>query len=167
MTAAEREGGEEAPKVFVSYRWSSPEHEEWVLRLATSLRASGVDVKLDKWHLKEGQDTLAFMESMVSDAGIKKVLLICDRGYVERADSREGGVGTEAQIISAKVYNDTGQDKFAAVVVELNDNGEPLLPTYMSTRLYFDMSSLDAEATNFERVVRWIHVHRSGRCGSG
>jgi TIR domain len=144
------------PKIFISYRWSSPDHEEWVLRLASSLRASGVDVKLDKWHLKEGQDTLAFMESMVSDKSIKKVILICNKGYVERAESREGGVGTEAQIISAKVYNDTGQDKFAAVVVDLDENGAPLLPTYMSTRLYFDMSSQDAEATNFERLLRWI-----------
>jgi hypothetical protein len=144
------------PKIFVSYRWSSPDHEEWVLRLATSLRASGIDVKLDKWHLKEGQDTLAFMESMVNDETITKVLLICDSGYVERANSREGGVGTEAQIVSAKVYNDTNQDKFAAIVVELDELGAPLLPTYMSTRLYFDMSSIDAEATNYEKLVRWI-----------
>jgi TIR domain len=144
------------PKIFISYRWSSPEHEEWVLRLATSLRDSGVDAQLDRWHLSEGQDTLAFMEAMVSDADVKKVLLICDAGYVQRANSREGGVGTEAQIISAKVYQDAGQDKFAAIVVELDELGKPLLPVYMSTRLYFDMSSTDAEAINFEKVVRWI-----------
>lgn len=156
MGEAGSETANPPPKIFVSYRWSSPDHEEWVLRLATSLRASGIDVKLDKWHLKEGQDTLAFMESMVNDEAIKKVLLICDSGYVERANSREGGVGTEAQIISAKVYNDTDQDKFAAIVVSLDDLGEPILPTYMSTRLYFDMSTDDAEAANFERVVRWI-----------
>jgi hypothetical protein len=156
VSEEEREIADHPPKIFVSYRWSSPDHQEWVLRLATSLRASGIDVKLDKWHLKEGQDTLAFMESMVNDETIQKVLLICDVGYVERANSREGGVGTEAQIISAKVYNDTNQDKFAAIVVELDEFGAPILPTYMSTRLYFDMSSADAEAINFERVVRWI-----------
>lgn len=144
------------PKIFISYRWSSPDHEEWVLRLASSLRASGIDAHLDKWHLKEGQDTFVFMESMVNDPEMKKVLMICDAGYVERADSRQGGVGTEAQIISAKVYNDTGQDKFAAIVVDLDDEGKPRLPSYMSTRLYFDMSSLDAEAVNFEKVVRWV-----------
>ena len=156
MTDADQDKSEKPPRIFISYRWSSPEHEEWVLRLATSLRASGIDVRLDKWHLKEGQDTLAFMESMVSDVTVKKVLLVCDEGYVERANSREGGVGTEAQIISAKVYKDTDQDKFAAIAVALNDLGAPILPTYMSTRLYFDMSSADAEAANFERVVRWI-----------
>lgn len=156
MSVQVDESGNPVPKIFISYRWSSPDHEEWVLRLATSLRASGIDVKLDKWHLKEGQDTLAFMESMVTDESVKKVLLVCDSGYVERANSREGGVGTEAQIVSAKVYSDTDQQKFAAIVVELDRLGAPLLPTYMSTRLYFDMSSPDAEALNFERVVRWV-----------
>lgn len=144
------------PKVFVSYRWTSPQHEEWVLRLATSLRSDGVDLILDKWHLNEGQDTLAFMEQMVSDPAMAKVLLICDQAYVERANSREGGVGTEAQIVSASVYKQTDQNKFAAVVTELDAEGRPYLPLYMSTRLYFDMSTDDAEAQNYDKILRWI-----------
>jgi predicted alpha/beta hydrolase family esterase len=43
-----------APKLFISYSWSNPEHEQWVLDLATQLRESEVDVILDKWDLKEG-----------------------------------------------------------------------------------------------------------------
>jgi hypothetical protein len=150
------QGASDPPKIFISYRWTSPEHEDWVLLFATSLRQHGVNVILDKWHLSEGQDTLAFMEQMVTDPNIQKVLMICDRGYVERANSREGGVGTEAQIISAKVYERTDQNKYAAIVVDLDDDGRPILPHYMATRLYFDMSSPDAETTNFEKVVRWI-----------
>ena len=46
----------EPPRVFVSYSWSSPAHENWVLQLATELRGEGIDVVLDKWDLKEGQD---------------------------------------------------------------------------------------------------------------
>jgi hypothetical protein len=61
-----------APKLFISYCWSSAEHQEWVLRLGTELRESGVDVILDKWDLKEGNDANAFMEKMVSDESIKK-----------------------------------------------------------------------------------------------
>jgi TIR domain len=144
------------PRVFISYRWSNPDHEEWVLTFATSLRQSGVDVILDKWHLSEGQDTLTFMEGMVSDPSVTKVLMICDRGYVERANNRQGGVGTEAQIISPKIYEKADQNKFAAIVVELDVDGRPFLPHYMATRLYFDMSTEEAEATNFEKVVRWI-----------
>ncbi len=35
------------PKLFISYSWSNPIHEQWVLDLATELRQSGVDVTLE------------------------------------------------------------------------------------------------------------------------
>ena len=41
-----------SPKVFISYSWSSPEPEQWVLDIATELAENGVDVILDKWDLK-------------------------------------------------------------------------------------------------------------------
>ena len=91
-----------ATKVFISYSWSSSEHEEWVLRFATDLRESGVDAILDKWDLREGHDANAFMEKMVSDPDIKKVVIVSDRVYSEKSDSRKGGAGIEAQIISAR-----------------------------------------------------------------
>ena len=50
------------PKLFISYSWSSQDHEAWVIQLATDLRESGIDVVLDKWDLKEGHDAHAFME---------------------------------------------------------------------------------------------------------
>ena len=46
----------DTPKVFVSYSWTTPEFEQWVLDVATELRENGVDLVLDKWDLKEGQD---------------------------------------------------------------------------------------------------------------
>ena len=56
----------ETPKIFISYSWSSSSHERWVLELAERLVSDGVDVTLDKWDLKEGQDKFSFMESMVN-----------------------------------------------------------------------------------------------------
>ena len=78
------------PKLFISYSWTTPDHEAWVLQFATELRNSGIDVTLDKWNLKEGQDSHAFMEQVVSDPGIKKVLLVCDKEYVTKANERSG-----------------------------------------------------------------------------
>lgn len=52
------------PRLFVSYCWSSTEHEEWVLRLGTELRENGVDVILDKWDLKEGNDGLEIYKNL-------------------------------------------------------------------------------------------------------
>ena len=53
------------PKLFVSYSWSSPDHESWVVSLAEDLFSQGIEVILDKWDLKPGHDANAFMESMV------------------------------------------------------------------------------------------------------
>ncbi len=148
---------DDSPKLFISYSWTSPEHEQWVINLATDLSESGIDVILDKWDLKEGHDANAFMEKMVTDPEIKKVALICDRNYAEKADVRSGGVGTETQIISAKVYAKEDQNKFVAVVCDRDDNGKPYLPTYYKSRIYIDLSDQDLFAKNFEQLLRWVY----------
>ena len=91
-------------KLFISYSWTSQDHETWVLNLAKELVENGVHVVIDKWDLKEGQDSYSFMEKMVSDTEIQKVLIISDKKYADKANGRDGGVGTETQIISAEVY---------------------------------------------------------------
>ena len=44
------------PQVFISYSWTSKEYQKSIISLASRLRHDGVDVKLDVWDLKEGQD---------------------------------------------------------------------------------------------------------------
>ena len=118
----------EHPKVFISYSWTSVEHEQFVMDLATSLRNHGVDAILDKWDLKPGQDKYVFMESMVVDTEVLKVLVLCDRKYQEKANNRAGGVGTESQIISQELYGKVKQTKFIPIVCEYDDDGQPCLP---------------------------------------
>ena len=144
------------PKVFISYSWTSEEHQAWVLNLATELRQSGVDAVLDKWDLREGQDAHAFMEKMVTDPEIGRVILVCDAHYVEKANARAGGVGTEAQIISPAMYGQVDQKKFVAVVRERNADGQAYVPAYYGSRIYVDLSSEDVYASNFEQLLRWI-----------
>lgn len=145
------------PKLFVSYSWTSPDHEDWVLQLATELRESGIDVVLDKWDLKEGHDAHAFMEKMVTDPEIKKVILICDKAYVDKTDGRSGGVGTEAQIISGEIYEEQAQDKFVAIIKERDEDGNPYRPAYYRSRIYIDLSDPSTYSENFERLVRWVY----------
>ena len=92
------------PKVFVSYSWSNPSHQEWVMRFATELREMGVNALLDKWDLKEGHDAFSFMEQMVNNPEIKKVIIVSDKIYSKKANGRAGGVGTETQTITHKIY---------------------------------------------------------------
>lgn len=145
-----------SPKLFISYSWSTSEHEQWVIDLASELVDSGVDVILDKWELREGHDSIAFMEKMVTDSSITKVILVCDQIYASKADGRSAGVGTETQIISAEVYAKQAQNKFVAVIAEKDDSGKPYLPTYYKSRIYVDLSESDRYAENFEKLLRWI-----------
>lgn len=144
------------PRLFISYSWSNPEHEQWVIDLATELNNSGVEVLLDKWDLREGHDANAFMERMVTDKEVTKVLLVCDKVYADKADGRSGGVGTETQIISAEVYAKKDQDKFVAVIAEKDEAGKAYVPTYYKSRIYIDLSESDRYAENFERLLRWV-----------
>jgi TIR domain len=144
------------PKTFISYSWTSKDHERWVLDLATALRDNGVDVILDKWDLREGHDAIAFMEKMVTDPSVQKVIMILDRRYAEKADDRKGGVGTETQIITPHIYERADQNKFVGVTSEVDADGKPFKPAYYASRIHIDLSNDDAYATNFEHLLRWI-----------
>ena len=145
-----------SPRTFISYSWSSPTHEAWVLSLASRLREDGVDVILDKWDLKPGHDSIKFMEGMVTDQTVTKVIMVCDRVYAEKADARAGGVGTESQIISPEIYASSTQDKFAAVLTEADQSGNAYLPAYYRGRIYFDFRSGDAFEDSYEQLLRWL-----------
>ncbi|KQZ56245.1 hypothetical protein ASD54_25215 [Rhizobium sp. Root149] len=143
------------PKLFISYSWSNQDHEAWVVKFAEELASQGIDVILDKWDLQPGHDANAFMESMVTDASVTKVILICDEVYATKSDGRAGGAGTEAQIITPKIYAQSRQDKFVAVVRERNADGKAFLPAYYGSRIYFDLSNPATYGEEFDKIVRW------------
>lgn len=142
------------PKVFISYSWSS---DALVLELAQRLVSQGVDVVLDKWDLKEGQDKYAFMERCVKDPEITKVLIICDKAYAQKADDRAGGVGDETVIISSEIYGNMKQEKFIPVIAERDEDGKPYTPTYIKTRIYIDLSNQDTYEMEYEKLLRNIY----------
>lgn len=144
-------------KIFISYSWTTPAHEEWVLSLAKRLISDGIDVVLDKWDLKEGHDLYDFMESMVKSPEVNKVLIVLDEKYTERADSRKGGVGTETQIISPKIYKDVSQEKFIPIVRERDDEGRAYIPTFLDGRIYIDLSNDENFEENYESLIRNIY----------
>lgn len=147
----------ETKKVFISYSWSNEEHKEKVLDLAKSLMAYGVEVILDVWDLKVGQDKYDFMEKMIKDDTLDRVLIVSDKEYSEKADMRQGGVGTETQIISPSLYSDLGKNKFIPIVFERNlSTGEEFLPLYAKGRMYIDLSNETVYQEEFEKLLREI-----------
>lgn len=145
------------PKAFISYSWSTSEHEKWVIQFAEELTSQGVIIVIDKWDLQKGGDSNAFMESMVTDDTITKVIMVCDKVYADKSNKRTGGAGTEAQIITPALYGQTDQNKFVAVIREKDENGKPYLPVYYKGRIYIDLVDEGRYAEEFEQLVRWIY----------
>ena len=127
----------EDPKVFISYSHDSPEHKQWVLELGTKLVQNGVDVALDRWNLTPGDNFTQFMELGVGD--VDWVLVICTDNYVRKANSREGGVGYEVQIVSAQLVDNLGIDKFIPIIRRVS--GQQKMPTFLGGRVYIDFTN--------------------------
>lgn len=143
-------------KVFISYSWGNKEHQDWIVNLGKRLMTDTVDVILDRWSLKDGQDIHSFMEEMVKSKDVFRVLIVCDKKYKEKADDREGGVGTETQIISPNLYSNEKQEKFVPIVLERDEDGKPYLPIYLSSRKYIDFSQEEDFEDSYEELLRNI-----------
>lgn len=146
----------ENPKVFISYSWHPEENKIRVQRLAERLMQDGVNVILDIWDLKHGHDKYVFMEQMVKDPDIKKVLVICNEDYALKADARKGGVGTESTIMSGDIYSLAEQTKFIPILMEWK-NGKPCLPTFLKSRMYIDMSRNYIYELGYDQLLRDIY----------
>ena len=147
----------ENPKIFISYSWSPISNKNWVKDIAERLSSNGIHVVLDIWDLKEGHDKYHFMEQMVNDEEIKKVLLICNKDYCQKANSKKGGVGTESMIISSEIYSQVSQEKFLPIIREYKEDGKPWIPTFLASRLFIDLSNEEYFESEYERLIRNIY----------
>lgn len=146
----------ENPKVFISYSWCPKENQQRVLELANRLSSDGVHVVLDVWDLKDGQDKNKYMEQMVNNPSVSKVLLVCNSDYVEKANQRKGGVGIESTIVSEEIYTHADQTKFIPLVVERKE-GMDCVPTFAKSRIYIDMSFEADFEKSYDQLLRDIY----------
>jgi hypothetical protein len=123
--------------VFISYTWDSPEHEEWVLKLANDLIATyGLNVILDQHELSPGKDLPHFMENSIEKAD--KVLIILTPKYKIKAENRTGGAGYETSMISQEIFESPITNiKFIPIL--RNGNKEISSPKFLSSKVYHSM----------------------------
>ncbi len=145
-----------APKIFISYSWKPIQNKQKVLRLAERLTTDGVHVIIDEWDLKEGQDKYSFMEQMVNNPDVKRVLLICNKEYSDKANQKKGGVGIESLIVSDDIYSKADQTKFIPIIFEYDSDGKPCVPTFVKSRIFIDLSNEDIFEDNYETLLRNI-----------
>jgi hypothetical protein len=137
-------------QIFVSYSHDNDDHKAWVLQLATRLRSNSVDIILDQWHLNLGSDLAAFMEQGLSKS--RRVLCICSEKYIEKANSKLGGVGYEKQIITSELMNDLNSDWVIPVIK--NNPSSKKLPIFIAGRLYVDFENELLYEKNYEELLR-------------
>lgn len=141
------------PIVFISYSWDSPEHRAWVTQLAMNLRHNGIDVILDQWHVRPGEDLAHFMSRSVRESD--RVLMICTESYVRKAQQRQGGVGYEQMLVTAQMLREVGTAKFIPIT---RQSGYPRqLPDELAGRMYVDLSDGVDQSANFQHLVRELH----------
>ncbi|MBF0472830.1 MAG: toll/interleukin-1 receptor domain-containing protein [Nitrospirae bacterium] len=147
------------PKIFISYSWSSEEHEKWVRSLAERLRFDGIDAILDKWDLKLGHDMIYFMRQIESP-DIIKVLCICDKEYKEKADERQGGVGIEAEIISKEIDDKPDkhiQEKVIPLMRDRDFQDNFYLPVFLNNLQGIDFSCEEKFDEKYKELVKNIY----------
>ncbi len=130
-----------------------PRAQNWVIDLARFLVSNGVDALIDVWAVRAGEDLPRFMEGGVTSAD--RVLMICTKRYVEKADGTIGGVGYEKMIVTAELIKNLGTSKFIPVIRQSELDRK--VPKFMAARYYIDLSEgVDVDAAR-AHLLRDLH----------
>lgn len=141
------------PKAFVSYSWDDEAHKDWVRKLATRLRADGVDVTLDCWHAAPGTQLPEFMERSVRENNF--ALIVCTPRYKGKSDGRIGGVGYEGDIMTAEVFAKRNHEKFIPL---LRTGGwDDAAPSWLSGKHYVDLRGEPYREDEYLKLLNTLH----------
>lgn len=144
------------PNVFISYSWDNEngnnEHKEWVSKLAKDLRSHGVNVTLDQFDVRLGDDLPSFMERGLTASHI--VLCVCSENYVRKCNAVTSGVGYEKRILADELLNDV--NKKIIIPIVKNNRTDNKLPTFLSGILYEDFDKGDY-ANCYDNLIRRIY----------
>jgi len=90
-------------RAFISYKWESPEHVEWVSKLAAALRARGIEAILDQWEVRYGESFTDYMQLNIAKADV--ILFVITPESVKAAEAPAGHGGPlkfEVQMMNAR-----------------------------------------------------------------
>jgi hypothetical protein len=138
----------------MSYTRTSDQHAAWVEHLATLLRDNGVDVRLDKWHLRDGGDLAQFMCNEIALAD--RVLIVSNAEYARRADGRLGGVGWEIRLIAGDLLTDSADEQKYLVIARTPDVRSGV-PMFLKSKFVIHWPDDTVVSTCFDRLLRALY----------
>ena len=139
----------EHPKIFISYSHDSPVHMQWVSELAAKLRRNGVQIIFDQWHFSSANDPKQFMEFGVKNSDW--ILVICTDSYVGKANDGEDSIGYEPMIVTQKLVEDLGINKFIPIIRQTE--WEDKTPEFLKERVSIDFTDDDQFDEKFDELL--------------
>lgn len=153
-------------RVFISYSWDNDSHKDWVRELADDLATGGIDIILDQYDLRFGEDRFQFMETSVREADA--VLCVCTSPYVSRANARSAGVGIETSIITPQFFERIQSAKEFIPILRESDGSNPPTPDYLAALMFVDFRDDSQYRSQLELLLRHLHkrpLHQKPRIG--
>lgn len=130
------EKGEKPIKVFVTYAWEDDEHNERVISFTNHLRSIGYEAVVDRL-LSQQESATHFKEMMFKTLNqADKVIVVLSKKYKTRADTFEGGVGTEFRYI----VSDIPKNPKKYILVAFDGYRDEIIPTALQDRDIVDIS---------------------------
>mgnify|MGYP003601535196 CR=1 FL=1 len=144
----------EQKKVFISYSWDSDEHKNWVSKLAGDLeRLNDFHVIWDGYDLDSFVDKNLFMEDAVTHADF--TIIVATTAYAAKADNREGGVGIETFLNTAKHWQKMLESKRSNSIVVLKERDS--MPTYLKGHFYVDFTNESNYHAQFHELINKLN----------
>ncbi|WP_296972022.1 toll/interleukin-1 receptor domain-containing protein [Tepidanaerobacter sp. EBM-38] len=142
----------EHPSVFISYSWDSEEHENWVTFLAARLRENGVDATIDKFETQSKTVNLnRIMVEKIKNSD--NILLILTENYAKKADTFQGGVGYETNLLIR--YIKDNPDKIILIMRHKGDYRKAV-PFYLEGFHFIDFSDDSQFDIKFDELLHRI-----------
>jgi len=140
--------------VFISYSWDSESHMNWVHNLTNELRGKyGVNATIDKLETQKG--TVHLPKMMVENIRDKDYTIIAlSRGYAQKANNFEGGVGFENELILPLLQEN--KDKLIFIKRDTVDFNE-VLPFHFKGYYTIDFSNNDDFNEKLEELAYRIY----------
>lgn len=133
-------------KVFISYSHTNDEHKENVVKLAEKLIKAGIEIEIDEF-LEYGESISHFMEQSLQKC--KKIILICNKDYIIKADNRERGVGIEVDNLSHNI-----SDKKILPICLISEDEKFELPIFLSSRKALVCNNI---LDKFNEILNWCY----------
>ncbi len=147
-----------APVVFCSYAHETLEHNAWVKSLGEKLRADGVDLLLDVFHLGLGDDLMLFMEN-ISESN--RVILVCTPTYATKANTGKGGVGYERSVITSELAKKIDTNKFVCIL--RSGDADKSIPIFAKSKLFVDFRDELKFQDSYDELLSDLHDANTNR----